>query len=116
MSLETGKALAELASAIREMKWSSAAGQHLAKATEAASRVKALAPAKDCSLLEVLVPATTASLLTEVVRCTNPVIAAVEELSRLAEFKRPEHARKAGAVKPVAGADSEPHVVIDIEK
>ncbi|PKU83247.1 Aluminum-activated malate transporter 1 [Dendrobium catenatum] len=116
MSKETGKALAELASSIREMKWSSIAGKHLAIATETACRVKALVPAENSTLLEVLISATTVSLLTEVVRCTNPVIAAVEELSRLAEFKRPEHGRKAGTVKPIADIESLPHAVIVIEK
>ncbi|KAH0453759.1 hypothetical protein IEQ34_018083 [Dendrobium chrysotoxum] len=109
MSKETGKALAELASSILEMKWSSTAGKYLAMAAEAACKVKALVPAENSTLLEVLIAATTTSMLTEVVRCTNPVIAAVEELSRLAEFKRPEHGRNAGAESP-------PHVVIDIEK
>ncbi|KAI0496033.1 hypothetical protein KFK09_022340 [Dendrobium nobile] len=116
MSKETGKALAELASSIREMKWSSIAGKHLAIATETACRVMALVPTENSTLLEMLISATTASLLTEVVRCTNPVIAAVEELSRLAEFKRPEHGRKAGTVKPIADIESLPHAVIVIEK
>ncbi|XP_020575909.1 aluminum-activated malate transporter 1-like [Phalaenopsis equestris] len=116
MSSETGKALAELASAIRQMKWSSAAGQHLAKAMAAASSVKAIVPAEDSTMLEILRLATIASLLTEVVRCANQVVIAVEELGRLAEFQRPEHGRKAGAVKPIAGVESPPHVVIDIEK
>ncbi|KAI0496031.1 hypothetical protein KFK09_022338 [Dendrobium nobile] len=109
MIKETSKALAELSSSIREMKWSSTVGKHHAMATEAANRVKALVPAENSTLLDVLISATTASLVTEVVRCTNPVIAAVEELSRLVEFKRPEHSRKAGAESP-------PHVVIVIEK
>ncbi|KAI0496026.1 hypothetical protein KFK09_022333 [Dendrobium nobile] len=89
MSKETGKALAELASSIKEMKWSSTAEKNLAMAAEATCKVKALVPKDNSTLLEVLISATTTSLLTEVVRCTNPVIAEVEELSRLVEFKRP---------------------------
>ncbi|PKU85423.1 Aluminum-activated malate transporter 8 [Dendrobium catenatum] len=89
MIKETSKALAELASSIREMKWSSTTGKHLAMGTEAANRVKALVPAENSTLLDVLISATTTSLLTEVVRCTNPIIAEVDELSRLVEFKRP---------------------------
>ncbi|KAG0494442.1 hypothetical protein HPP92_005436 [Vanilla planifolia] len=114
MSSETGKALAELASAIRETKWPSAAMPHFAKAKVAAGGLKALVPSEDASLPEVLMSATTASLLSEVVQCASDVATAVEELGHLAGFKKPEHAHKVGAINPVAGEDSQPHVVVDI--
>ncbi|KAG0492351.1 hypothetical protein HPP92_005749 [Vanilla planifolia] len=114
MSSETGKALAELASAIRETKWPSAAMPHFAKAKVAAGGLKALVPSEDASLPEVLMSATTASLLSEVVQCAGDVATAVEELGHLAGFKKPEHAHKVGAINPVAGEDSQPHVVVDI--
>ncbi|KAK8958929.1 Aluminum-activated malate transporter 1 [Platanthera guangdongensis] len=116
MCLETGKALGELAYAIREMKWPSSARKHLAKAMDAAATVKSWVPTKGASWPEVLVFATTASLLSDVVQCVNPIIAAMEELSRLAEFKKPEHAHKVGAVNPIASLESPPNVVLDIEK
>ncbi|PKA53938.1 Aluminum-activated malate transporter 1 [Apostasia shenzhenica] len=116
MSSESGKALAELAAGIRQMECPLAAVQHMSRAAAAAGGVKTAAPAEDASMPEVLRSATTASLLSEVVRRASHVVAAVEELSQLACFKRPENSHKAGAINPVAGVESPPHVVVYIEK
>ncbi|KAH0451662.1 hypothetical protein IEQ34_018961 [Dendrobium chrysotoxum] len=117
MSSKTGKALAELATSIRQMRTpATAAAQHLSNATTASESLKTLSPAKDASLPEILQSATTASLLSEVVKSAHHLATAVEELSRVAHFKRQEQAHKDSAVKPVAGDESPPHVVVEIEK
>ncbi|KAL0908347.1 hypothetical protein M5K25_022836 [Dendrobium thyrsiflorum] len=117
MSSKTGKALAELATAIRQMRApSTAAAQHLSNAMTASESLKALSPPKDASLPEILQPATTASLLSEVVKSAQHLSTAVEELSRVAHFKRQGQGHKDSAVKPVAGGESSPHVVVEIKK
>ncbi|XP_020686998.2 aluminum-activated malate transporter 8-like [Dendrobium catenatum] len=117
MSSETGKALAELATAIRQMRTpSTAVAQHLSNATTASESLKTLSPAKDASLPEILQSATTAFLLSAVVKSAHHLATAVEELSRVAHFKRQDQAHKDSAVKPVAGGESPPHVVVEIEK
>ncbi|XP_020572851.1 aluminum-activated malate transporter 8-like [Phalaenopsis equestris] len=117
MSTETGKALAELATAIREMRSpSTSAAQHLSSATEASRSLYALSPAKDASLPDILQSANSASLLSEVVKSGRQLAIAVEEFSCVAHFKRQEQAQKDATVNPVAGGESPPHVVIEMEK
>ncbi|KAG0469474.1 hypothetical protein HPP92_015556 [Vanilla planifolia] len=113
MSSESGKTLAELAAAIREMRSPFAAAGHLINATSMESSVKTMAPSQSATLSEVLFYATTVTLLLEVVRKVRRLWDAVEELASIAEFKRPEQAKSA-AVKRAVEGESSPHVVVDM--
>ncbi|KAJ6834400.1 aluminum-activated malate transporter 1 [Iris pallida] len=119
MSRESGKALAELASAIRNMTSPPAsASHHVANALVAAGKLKHAMPAGDLQdavvpLHDVLRLATSASLLAQVVTSTHQIAASVNELAQAARFKKPEPTHKA-TIKPVADGESPPHVTIDI--
>ncbi|VFQ71422.1 unnamed protein product [Cuscuta campestris] len=101
MSMESGKALQELASSMRNMSHPSAAAtKHLATATTAAKSLKLLlinySPACSFSedggggvvdLLQVIPAATVATILAEIVACVETIGEAVTELALLAQFK-----------------------------
>ncbi|CAN0923439.1 Aluminum-activated malate transporter 8 [Linum grandiflorum] len=93
---ETGKALTELATSIRTMtKLSSlsSSNSHIANSKEAAEALRnclhlITTPANNnLNLLEIIPVATVASLLLEVVVCTENIAQAVSQLSDLAKFK-----------------------------
>ena len=73
MSLESGKALKELASAIKAMTPPSSVTPHIVKSKDAANDLISLLRSgfcKEIDLLEVIPAVTVASLLVDVVSCT----------------------------------------------
>ncbi|KAI5323088.1 hypothetical protein L3X38_032160 [Prunus dulcis] len=93
LSLETGKALKELAAAFKEMTKSPSPETHMAKAKAAAKSLRSLLKSglwEDTELLEVMPAATVGSLLLDVVNCSEKIIESVNELAFLANFKTVE--------------------------
>ncbi|BBH05325.1 Aluminium activated malate transporter family protein [Prunus dulcis] len=77
LSLETGKALKELAAAFKEMTKSPSPETHMAKAKAAAKSLRSLLKSglwEDTELLEVMPAATVGSLLLDVVNCSEKII------------------------------------------
>lgn len=92
MSSETGKALTELALAIRMMMKPVAAAVHVASAKTAAANLKATlknTSSEITVILEILPAATIASLLVDIVAQTEKLAEAVDELGWKAKFKNP---------------------------
>ncbi|KAA8544344.1 hypothetical protein F0562_022388 [Nyssa sinensis] len=93
MSSECGKALKELALAIKTMTLPSLADPHIANSKIASKNLKALLKTQlweDNDLLEMIPAATVASLLIDVVASTDKIAEAVHKLAFLAHFKRVE--------------------------
>ncbi|WOL15543.1 aluminum-activated malate transporter 1-like [Canna indica] len=91
ISSESAKALKEISSAIRSMTFPCSANGHLSAAM--AKLTKEMQAADDSDLSGILHVATTASLLAELVNRTHEVVDSVDNLARLARFKRPEPIR-----------------------
>ncbi|KAJ1384569.1 Aluminum-activated malate transporter [Sesbania bispinosa] len=90
MSKETGMALKELALAIQKMIPPSAADPHIAKSKIAATNLRSMIKTglwEDTNLFEVVPVVTVASLLLDVVSCTERLAESIQELSTLAKFK-----------------------------
>lgn len=125
LSLESGKALKALASDFRTMTKSPSADPHIANAKAAAKSLKSLLKSglrEDIDLLEVVPAATVASLLLDVVNCTEKIVESVYELGSLANFETveatvsPEKSHELGKIcsdKKSPMMDC-PHVVIKI--
>ncbi|XP_048324126.1 aluminum-activated malate transporter 2 [Ziziphus jujuba] len=91
ISKESSKALKELATTIRKMTRSSIPDIHVANSKAAAENLKSILKSglsKDVDLLLVVPAAATASLLLEIVTCTEKIAEAVHELESRARFKR----------------------------
>ncbi|XP_004306385.1 PREDICTED: aluminum-activated malate transporter 2-like [Fragaria vesca subsp. vesca] len=87
---ETGKALKELAAALKKMTLSSSADYHIAHSKAAAESLMSLLKRgvwKDANVLEIVPSAAVALLLIEVVTCVEKVAEAVHELASAANFK-----------------------------
>ena len=111
MSLETGKALADLSLAVRTMKKPKAAAIHILGAKTVAANLKTTLKTISfdmMTLLEILPVATSASLLIEIVGHAEKLMVAVNELAHLAKFKNPASvvektpSLNRGAVKPLS--------------
>lgn len=92
MSKESGKALKELSVALTQMRAPSNAKPHIQNAKQAAEKLNMLLTSimwKDINLSvsDVTPASTVASLLVEVVNCTEEIDKAVQELASLASFK-----------------------------
>ncbi|KAL8140901.1 hypothetical protein V2J09_006922 [Rumex salicifolius] len=92
LSSETGKALRELAHGMKKMKKTTLfVKAHLKESRLAAEELKSLLKSMNFpegfNLLELLPNATVASLLIEIVTCTEEIAEAVNELAALAHFK-----------------------------
>ena len=91
MSLESGETLKELASGIRAMTQPSSAYLHISKAKIASKNLKSLLKSSfwddDANLLAVIPAVTVASLLIDIVDCTEKIVDSVHELASLAHFK-----------------------------
>ncbi|CAK7332021.1 unnamed protein product [Dovyalis caffra] len=90
MSIESGKALKELALAIKTMVQPSSADSHIENAKSAAKNLKSLLKSgvwKDIDLLKVIPGVTVASILIDVVICTEKIAESVHELASKAQFK-----------------------------
>ncbi|KAK4607204.1 hypothetical protein RGQ29_001146 [Quercus rubra] len=126
MSLESGKALKELASAIKAMTPPSSVTPHIIKSKDAANNLKSLLRSgfcKEIDLLEVIPTVTVASLLVDVVSCTEKIAESINELASLAHFQSVEPMVEAEKPKlfhqetipPCCGVN-EPHHVITIDQ
>ncbi|KAH9699484.1 Aluminum-activated malate transporter 2 [Citrus sinensis] len=125
ISSETGKALKELASAIKTMARSSSVNTHIANSNAAAETLKS--PFKisvleeDTDLLEIVPAATVASLLMDVVTCTEKIAACVNDLASQANFNSPNNNNNMipgnsrllhrGSVQPISGTEGPHHVI-----
>lgn len=90
ISLETGKALKKLAIAVKKMTKPSSATPHLASSKAAAKSLKSFLKSgswDNSDLLEVIPSVTVASILLDVVNCTEKIAESVHELASLAHFK-----------------------------
>ncbi|XP_075635895.1 aluminum-activated malate transporter 2-like isoform X1 [Castanea sativa] len=126
MSLESGKALKELASAIKAMTPPSSVTPHIVKSKDAANNLKSLLRSgfcKEIDLLEVIPAVTVASLLVDVVCCTEKIAESINELASLAHFQSVEPMVEAEKPKllhqetiPPCFGVNEPHHVITIDQ
>ncbi|KAA8535802.1 hypothetical protein F0562_030797 [Nyssa sinensis] len=125
MSSESSYALKELALAIREMIRPSTANAHIANSKVAAKSLKSLIKTglwQDADLLEIIPTATVASILIDVVACTEKIAESVHELASLAHFKSADVAIAAqqpqpcqqGKLQPSSKIEG-PHHVIKID-
>ncbi|XVF47000.1 hypothetical protein PTKIN_Ptkin03bG0074000 [Pterospermum kingtungense] len=121
---ESGKAMKELATAIRTMTRPSSDCPHIAKARNAANSLKSLLKSglsEDIDLLEILAVASVASLLLDVLSCTEKISESIHELASLAHFKSLEpdgkpNINQQGQRQPSSNAiDVTPHHVITVE-
>ncbi|XP_044506753.1 aluminum-activated malate transporter 2-like [Mangifera indica] len=127
MSLESGKALKELALAIKTMGQPSAATSiHLKNSKSAAKSLSSLFKSNvwgDTDLAAAVPVATVASLLIDVVACTEKIAQSVYELASMANFKSidatlsPEKSqiRQQDDVKPPAKVDC-PYVCVTVNE
>ena len=90
MSTESGKALKELASAIKSMTKPCSVDPHIVNSKIAAESLKSLLEThfcEDVDLLELMPTAVVGSLLVEVITYVEEIAESVHELSSLAHFK-----------------------------
>ncbi|KAL9263715.1 Aluminum-activated malate transporter 2-like protein [Drosera capensis] len=90
LSSETGKALKELSLTMKKMRRSYHATAHISRSKAAAEELKSLLKAsawEEFNLIDVLPAATVASLLIDIVACTENIAESVHELASLAKFK-----------------------------
>lgn len=100
---ESSKALRMLASAMKLMTDPSLANLHLHNSDVAVDNLKILLKTtslEDTELLSIVPAATVASILIQVVKCIEEIREAIDELSRIAEFK--------SAVKPKVSPEKPP--------
>lgn len=99
MSIESGKALKDLASAIRTMTRPTFPNPHIERSKAAAEDLKAalkFGPSDGCiDLLEIIPTATVASLLIDSISCIEKIAESVGELASLAKFKCVEAGKSA---------------------
>ncbi|XP_016510477.1 aluminum-activated malate transporter 2-like [Nicotiana tabacum] len=93
MSIESGKALKELARSVKTMTSPLSANKHVSNAKTAAKNLKSLLISgfsEDINLLEVIPVAAVASILTDIVICVEEIAESVNELASLAHFSSKE--------------------------
>ncbi|OAY52125.1 aluminum-activated malate transporter 2 isoform X2 [Manihot esculenta] len=118
ISSESGKALKELATTVKTMTKSSLVETHIANSKQAAEALKSLLKTglwEDALILEIIPAATVASLLIDIITCTEKIAESVQELALLAHFKspnthQPQHLLHRGTIQPVS--DGSNHVVV----
>ncbi|OMO95014.1 Aluminum-activated malate transporter [Corchorus capsularis] len=106
ISVESSKALKELASTMKKMTRERSADLHIASSKTAAEELKNLLKTslwEEVELLQILPAASVAYLLLEIVECTQKIVAAVYELANEASFKHTNDTTlfHRGAVQPV---------------
>ncbi|KAK6235266.1 hypothetical protein SCA6_010603 [Theobroma cacao] len=122
ISTETGKALKELASIMNDMIESTSANIHLANSNSAAENLKSVLKTEiwdDTDLLEMAPAVAVASLLLDIVTCTQSLVEAVDELASLARFKKLDstmtqeqrNSFRRGTVQPISNDDVQHHIV-----
>ncbi|KAK6235265.1 hypothetical protein SCA6_010602 [Theobroma cacao] len=90
ISLETGKALKDLASAMQEMVQSTSVDSHISNSKIAAENLKALIKSglwEGVELVETIPATAVVSLLLDLVVCTEKIAEVVHQLASLAHFK-----------------------------
>ncbi|POO01349.1 Aluminum-activated malate transporter [Trema orientale] len=90
ISLETGKALKELATSVKKMTKPSSADAHISSSKAASKSLRSLLKSglwENIDLLEMIPCVTVASFLLDVVNCTEKIAESVQELASLAHFK-----------------------------
>ena len=103
MSTESGKALKELASAIKSMIKPSSVNTHIVNSKTAAKALKFLLKTSSCEdfvLLEVMPTAMVAAQLVEVITCVEKIAESVHELASLAHFKDAKPEQKPALGQP----------------
>ncbi|WRX31787.1 Aluminum-activated malate transporter - like 10 [Theobroma cacao] len=122
ISTETGKALKESASIMNDMIESTSANIHLANSNSAAENLKSVLKTEiwdDTDLLEMAPAVAVASLLLDIVTCTQSLVEAVDELASLARFKKLDstmtqeqrNSFRRGTVQPISNDDVQHHIV-----
>ncbi|XWS28513.1 hypothetical protein CRYUN_Cryun25bG0076100 [Craigia yunnanensis] len=104
ISVECSKALKELASVIKKMTQARLADLHIASSKTAAEELKNLLKTslwEEAELLQILPAASVASLLLEIVECTEKIAGSVYELANEASFKRMDTTFHRGVVQPI---------------
>ncbi|KAL9228619.1 hypothetical protein vseg_004175 [Gypsophila vaccaria] len=125
MSIEAGKALKEISSAIRKMTQPSKVKSHIHNAKQATKNLDSILKSNDIwktlSLSDVTRVATVGSTLSEVVTCTEQILEAVQELATEAKFKtvadakvalEKERSRKLGNQCSIKRRSFNSHVII----
>lgn len=122
ISTESGKALQELSIAVKEMRQPSSADTHIENAKAAAKNLNSLlksGPWEDINLLQVIPVVTVASLLIDLVNCTEKLADSIFELASKAHFNKPDHTvspeKLSATVKSSPNVDCR-HVVINIDQ
>ncbi|KAJ6425129.1 hypothetical protein OIU84_025825 [Salix udensis] len=93
MSVESGKALKELALAIKTMVQPSSADSHIENAKSAAKNMKSLLKSgiwEDIDLLKVIPGIAVGAILVDVVTCTEKIAESIHELASKGQFKSVE--------------------------
>ncbi|XP_058205326.1 aluminum-activated malate transporter 8-like [Rhododendron vialii] len=125
MSLESGKALKELALAIKTFAQPSSVDVHIESSKRAVDELKTVLEAvsrKEDDLLKMIPSLTVSSILADIVKCVEKIDESVHELSRQAQFKnavvgtvspdKPQLLRR-GIVKPLNDGDGDgEHVIV----
>ncbi|KAK9280012.1 hypothetical protein L1049_013697 [Liquidambar formosana] len=124
---EAGQTLNELANAIKTMTRPSSVDSHIENSKTAADNLKALLHTglfEETDLLEIIPSAAVASLLIDIVTCTEKISEAVQELASLAHFKsveqtvtEPEQPQIVHQVtEQPFSSNAEPHHVITVDE
>ncbi|XP_052200134.1 aluminum-activated malate transporter 8-like [Diospyros lotus] len=136
MSLESSKALKELATSIKTMTHPSAADVHMENSKTAAAKLKAAIEAasretETSNLLDIIPAVAAASVLADIIKCIDKIGESVHELSHQAHFKKLEDQSTVspekpqllhrGTVKPVSDVDGDgdsdrDHVIITVHE
>ncbi|XP_076907627.1 aluminum-activated malate transporter 8-like [Bidens hawaiensis] len=90
MSSEAGKALKELSKSVKSFSYPSNCTTHLQTCQKAIDEVNTMLKASmvgEFDVLEIIPVITVASTLTEIVKCVETILVAIEELSKQAHFK-----------------------------
>ncbi|KAM7259214.1 hypothetical protein ACFE04_014955 [Oxalis oulophora] len=120
VSLESGKALKELALAIKTMSPPDSATNHIINSSNAAKNLKSLLNSnleKDISIIQIVAAATIASLLIDIVSDAEKIAESIQELASLAKFKSMEKKSKSKKLVKLFGfrnKASSNHVVVEI--
>lgn len=125
ISSETGKALKLLASAVKTSTQPPSVNSNVSDSKAAAEVLKSLFKVcvlmEETDLLEIMPSATVASLLSDVITCTEKIAACINELASQARFKNPNiirensRLRNRSAVQPISGnEEQQQHHVITI--
>ncbi|CAL5425654.1 unnamed protein product [Camellia sinensis] len=126
LSTECSYALKELALSVKTMTMPSTANSHMANSKIIAKTLKSLLETgswRGADLLDIIPAATVASLLIDVVTCTEKIAESVNELASLAKFnsvddvvtKEPPPLTSKEMLRPCSSIEEPPHHVVTIQ-